>query len=84
VTCPTYLLDFTYGAADIPEGAIPVQRCDECAVFDGDGDAAQAAMDELGGSAIGFAFGSPPWADPDDYQPGDYWVAGITVPWRAA
>lgn len=80
MTCPPYLVDWTYGYADIPDGAVPVQRCDDCRVFDGDEAAATAAMDDLGGTAVGFTFGSPPWVtDPSEYEPGDYWVAGITT-----
>lgn len=38
-----YLLDQTYGHADIPTGWTPVQRCDTCDTFAGDYEAALSA-----------------------------------------
>ena len=35
-----FLVGQTYEKAPIPDGWVPVQRCDACAVFDGDDDAA--------------------------------------------
>lgn len=49
--CPTcggrqYLLDQTYGEADIPDGWTPVQACDACSTDLSDEDAAKKAARE--------------------------------------
>jgi hypothetical protein len=42
-----YLLDQTYGLADIPAGWIPVQRCDACERLDSDEQAATVAAETV-------------------------------------
>lgn len=56
-----YLLDQTYGEADVPEGWTPVQACDVCQRFTTDEAAARYAARRLGGPIDWY----PP-AEPDD------------------
>lgn len=63
-----YLLHQEYGFAAIPDGWTPVQRCDACNTFEGDGDAAERAAADHGGVAVAFFF---PDGVADD-TPGDY------------
>lgn len=59
------LIDQTYGEAGIPEGWVPVQRCDACDVFDGDEAAARWVSMHL---TERFVRGTVAWfaADEDD------------------
>lgn len=61
-----YLVGQTYEAAEIPKGAIPVQRCDQCQRFDGDENAARAFAVFVGGRRV-------IWCDAGD-RPGDWAV----------
>lgn len=45
-----YLLGQSYGNTDPPEGAMCIQRCDLCQVYEGDLEAAMAASEALGTS----------------------------------
>lgn len=61
-----------YDMATLPDGAVPVQRHDECGQFDSDEDAAVFAMERFGGTCWGFAY-----ADSDRAftgEGGDYWI----------
>jgi hypothetical protein len=49
-----YLLDWSYGAADIPDDWTPVQRCDQCQRFEGDDDAAMAAAAAHGNVEVAY------------------------------
>lgn len=74
-----YLIDQTYGAADIPDGWTPVQRCDTCQTFLDDEDAARAAGAARGAAVEWFEPEREPLGDDyDDAGPGDWaieWVA---------
>lgn len=65
-----YLVHQTYGAGDLPDGAVPVQRCDLCLTFDGDDDAAWAALVAFGGGTWGFGLTN----HDDPSEAGDYWI----------
>jgi hypothetical protein len=63
------LINQTYGLVTFPPGTVPVQRCDNCAQYRSDEDAAVALAREWG-SDWGVA------GDPEsDTEPGDWWVA---------
>jgi hypothetical protein len=62
------LIGFTYGYAEIPDGATAVQRCDECQRFESDQDAA-VALARSWSTDWGIA-GDPSAQD----APGDWWV----------
>lgn len=66
-----FLLDQTYGCAEVPDGWTPVQRCDTCRFFDDDEDAAKAAAIAKGDVPVGYFSGG---TDEDDGEilPGDW------------
>lgn len=75
-----YLVDQSYGACDLPDGAVPVQRCDECQRWAGDDDAAAAYAASLDGPAVvGFGFAVRAGGDGREVADltgagGDFWV----------
>ncbi len=71
-----YLLGFTYGECDLPDGAIPVQRCDLCQHFEGDDEAALAALGNNGGGTWGYGLTE----HDDPAEAGDFWI----IPRRTA
>lgn len=85
-TCPGcsgagFLLNQTYGYADIPDGWTPVQRCDECAVFDGDRSASAAAARRLLGVLFMFPM-TRRYIDAEGDMPGDYVIRTVTMSGR--
>jgi hypothetical protein len=74
-----YLLGQGYGYADIPEGWIEVQRCDNCRTHDGDEAAARAAAWwEAQSSSLMFKYFPGGHDDDGDDQPGD-WAINMGV-----
>lgn len=84
--CKTgYVLDQTYGFADIPEGWTPVQAHDVCERFEGDAEAAAHAAHDKGTVAQYF-FAEQDEDNPDEFVPGDYaihWVGPTNTPARS-
>lgn len=66
-----WLLDQTYGEADIPQGWTPVQACDTCKVFRYDSDAARAAA-AYHGNLVVKCFPAVP--DPEGERGHDEWA----------
>lgn len=65
-----WLLDQEYGFTDLPRNAIPIQRCDTCARFEGDEDAAKAAA-----KFYGTTYGKPAGFESSE-DPLDVWIIG--------
>lgn len=70
-----YLLRQEYGFADIPDGWIPVQRCDACQLFEGDDDAAKEAATVY---ATTFKFFDGEYGAPGDYA--IHWHGPMMLP----
>lgn len=79
-----YLLEQTYGYADVPVDWTEVQRCDTCKAFEGDGYAAEKAAADHGEVAVAYFF-STFTTEPNDLDeegeryPGDYAIH-TTIP----
>lgn len=71
-----YLLNQTYGCAEIPMGWTPVQACDVCRRFTEDEDAARAAAETAGPTIIAAYFRGVPTLE--DFPPPGDWAINWT------
>lgn len=79
--CAGFLLEQSYGTAEIPEDWTPVQACDDCNKFETDEDAANAAAQAIvleglapGGCEVKYFPGVPAEDAEDDYEPPGDWA----------